>query len=494
VALTSRRIQGIGGALMLGAVGLAYFALAKVGLAVASVHPSASPVWPPSGLALASFLLWGNRVWPAIASGAFLANAVTFGSIATSLAIAIGNTLEGALTASLVRRWCTRDEPFATPLRAVVYTAVTLAPGTVISATIGVGSLALAGYADLSKFGDIWFTWWLGDVGGQLVVAPAIILWANADRSEFGRDELRKMAWLIATAIAVGLVAFSPLVEQTSRRGVFAFLAIGPLLWAALRYSQRDTVTVAFVLSAFAIWGTLANNGPFAAANLNDSFLLLLMFVISTAVPSLVLSADVSVRRQAQMRQALLVLELQHRIRNVLAVVQSIVNSSVARSRDIESAHKTLEGRLQALARAQDHVASGTVNGVPMRDLVSAELAPFGSRWRIDGAPLMVGSSFAQKLALVLHELATNAAKYGSLSKLEGRVLVSWHVAQSEESGQLLKFCWIERGGPLVQPPAEQGFGMQLITELLGNARCVSFASSGFEFAVEVPVSEVVSN
>jgi two-component sensor histidine kinase len=302
------------------------------------------------------------------------------------------------------------------------------------------------------------------------------------------------MARLMATSIAVGLVAFSPLVEQTSRRGVFAFLVIGPLLWAALRYSQRDTVTVAFVLSTFAIWGTLANNGPFAAANLNDSFLLLLMFVISTAVPSLVLSADVSVRRQAQMRQALLVLELQHRIRNVLAVVQSIVNSSVARSRDIESAHKTLEGRLQALARAQDHVASGTVNGVPMRDLVSAELAPFGSRWRIDGAPLVVGSSFAQKLALVLHELATNAAKYGSLSKLEGRVLVSWHVAQSEESGQLLKFSWIERGGPLVQPPAEQGFGMQLITELLGNARCVSFESSGFEFAVEVPVAEVVSN
>jgi two-component sensor histidine kinase len=122
------------------------------------------------------------------------------------------------------------------------------------------------------------------------------------------------------------------------------------------------------------------------------------MFVISTALPSLVLSADVSVRRRAQMRQALLVRELQHRIKNVLAVVQSIVDISVARGRDLESAGRTLGGRLQALARAQDHVTSGPVNGVPLRDLVSAELAPFGSRSRIDGAPFVVGSSFAQKL------------------------------------------------------------------------------------------------
>src|SRR5215467_3118410 len=111
MALTSKRIQVIGGALFLGALGLAYLLLAKLGLAVASLHPNASPIWPASGLALASCLLWGSRVWPAIAGGAFLASAITFGSIATSVAIAIGNTLEAVLTASLVRSWCTQ-EPF----------------------------------------------------------------------------------------------------------------------------------------------------------------------------------------------------------------------------------------------------------------------------------------------------------------------------------------------------------------------------------------------
>lgn len=315
MALTSKRTQGISGVLFLGALGLAYFVLAKLGLALASQHPSASPVWPPSGLALASCLLWGNRVWPAIVGGAFLANAITFGSIATSLAIAVGNALEGVLTASLVRRWCTQDKPFATPARVVVYSGVTFAPGTVISATVGVASLVLAGYADPSKFGDIWFTWWLGDVGGQLVVAPMIILWANANVFSFSREKLMRMAVLLAATMAVGLVAFSPLIEQTPQRGIPCDRSTG-VGRAAIQSTRYCTVAV--VLSTFAIWGTLANNGPFAGASLNDTFLLLLMFVISTAVPSLVLSADVSVRRQAQMRKALLARKLQRRIKNVL--------------------------------------------------------------------------------------------------------------------------------------------------------------------------------
>jgi PAS domain S-box-containing protein len=92
------------------------------------------------------------------------------------------------------------------------------------------------------------------------------------------------------------------MVEQTSARGALAFLAVVPMLWAALRYAQRDTSTAALVLSCFAIWGVLANGGPFMRPSLNDSFLLVLAFVISTAVPSLVLSADVAERRRAEQR------------------------------------------------------------------------------------------------------------------------------------------------------------------------------------------------
>src|SRR5262245_64561856 len=110
-----RRARRADWVLRLLALGATYFVLAKLALKLASVHPSASPVWPPSGLALAAFLLWGNRVWPAIGVGAFLANATTFGSLATSLAIAAGNTAEAMLTAWLLRLWSGGADTFRTP-------------------------------------------------------------------------------------------------------------------------------------------------------------------------------------------------------------------------------------------------------------------------------------------------------------------------------------------------------------------------------------------
>lgn len=122
-------------------LGLAYFLLAKFGLALASLHPSASPIWPPSGLALAAFLLWGNRVWPAVAAGAFLANITTFGTISSSLAIAVGNMLEALMTAWLLEKWSSRTDPFGTPSRVAIFAALALTPGTMISATVGVASL-----------------------------------------------------------------------------------------------------------------------------------------------------------------------------------------------------------------------------------------------------------------------------------------------------------------------------------------------------------------
>jgi PAS domain S-box-containing protein len=587
-------------------LGLAYLVLAKLGLALASLHPSASPVWPPSGLALAAFLLWGNRVWVAIGAGAFMANVTTFGSVPTSLVIALGNTLEGMSTAWLLSRFSGGLDTFKTPSGVAKFAGLALAPGTMVGATIGVGSLVLAGYAEASKFPSIWMTWWLGDVGGQVLVTPVIVLWAYSDLRQLDRADLQKLGMLLAGTMAVGLIAFSPLIEQTAMRGSLAFLAIAPMLWAALRYNQRDTATAALVLSVFAIWGTLANGGPFAGHSLNDSFLLVLAFAISTAVPSLVLSADVAERRlseeryrslveqandivamldldmrfssvnpaverllgyspeelvgtplaryvpkeqlplhksmldrkiggdattqyemqllgkdgqrftlevnsklmfdakgnaigvhaiardigerkNAEARQTLLIRELQHRTRNMLAVIQSIVSNTLARSRDMESAKDAIVGRLHALARAQEFVSSGPAAGVSLRDLLESVLSGFATRATIQGAPLIIGGSFAQSLALVLHELATNATKYGALSTPDGRLLVAWEVTHPAD-GPLLTFSWSERGGPPVKMPVEEGFGSLLISQALQGAAQIAFDESGLKFTLEVPL------
>lgn len=292
--------RGLNYAGIIFAVGVTYFVLAMTGLTLASIHPSATPIWPPTGFALAAILLWGSRTWPAIFLAAMIANAMTAGSIATAIAIAAGNTLEGLVGAHLINRWSNGRDTFAAPNAVAKFALICVAAATPISATIGVGSLTLAGFAEWANFRNIWITWWLGDATGALVVTPVIVLWALSDARTFDRNEVAKTAAVMSAAIAVGLIAFSPVFEQTTARDALGFLAILPLLWAALRRGPRDTATTALILAGFTVWGTLAGGGPFASQNLNDSFLLVLMFVISISVPSLALSADVSIRKRTE--------------------------------------------------------------------------------------------------------------------------------------------------------------------------------------------------
>ena len=274
------RIRPLGAyALELCIIGILYFLMAKGGLALASINPSATPIWPATGLALAAVLIKGYRVWPAILLGAFAANLITAGSAVSSIPIAVGNTLEGVIGGWLINRWCFGCEVFATPGAVARFALISMLP-TALSATIGVSSLVFAGLADPPSFGSIWLTWWLGDLAGALVVTPVIVLWVAAVNVRFDAQEVTGSLFLFAGTCVIGVIAFSPLIEQSARRAPLGFLAILPLLWAALRRNQRDTASVTFILSGFAVWATVAGSGPFAQETLNDSFLLLLMFMI----------------------------------------------------------------------------------------------------------------------------------------------------------------------------------------------------------------------
>ena len=154
-----------------------YFAAGKLGLSLALAHPNASPVWPPTGIALAALLLLGQRVWPAVLVGAFLVNVTTAGSAATSLGIAAGNTLEAIVGAWLVNRFACGRRVFERPQHVFKFVVLAALASTAISATIGVTSLALGGFAGWSDYGWLWTTWWLGDATGALVVTPALVCW-----------------------------------------------------------------------------------------------------------------------------------------------------------------------------------------------------------------------------------------------------------------------------------------------------------------------------
>src|SRR5262249_43653010 len=163
----------------------------------------------------------------------------------TSLAIATGNALESLVGAYLINRWSDGRSTFDTPGGVLRFALICFLSSTIISATLGVGSLSLAGYADWSDFRSIWTTWWTADLAGALVITPAIVLRDTDPPRWLEHRELIRSCLIYAATIAVSLIAFSPLLEQSPSRSLLAFLTTLPLMWAALRRNQRDTATIA---------------------------------------------------------------------------------------------------------------------------------------------------------------------------------------------------------------------------------------------------------
>jgi PAS domain S-box-containing protein len=277
-----------------------YFVAGKIGLSLALIHPSASAVWAPSGIALAALLLMGVRVWPAIFVGAFLVNETTAGSLATSLAIAAGNTLEAVVGSYLVTRFAHGRNSFDEV--GGIFTFATLAGlcSTAVSATIGVTSLSLAGSAPWADYGSIWITWWLGDATGVLIIAPPLMLWA-ADHSlaNLRRRYLEAGALLLAVA-ATGFIVYFGLVPFPSTGFPMRFLSVPPLLWAALRFGRREVATLLVLLAGTAIAAILLGHGSSPDVSENELFLLLQVFMGVISVTMLAVAALFLERKRAE--------------------------------------------------------------------------------------------------------------------------------------------------------------------------------------------------
>jgi PAS domain S-box-containing protein len=204
-------------------------------------------------------------------------------------------------------------------------------------------------------------------------------------------------------------------------------------------------------------------------------------------------TTDVTQRRQSEERQTLLLAELDHRVKNMLAVVQSVVMLTKTSARSLDGFTMALEGRLQAMARTHALLTQSRWEGASLAAIVGDELSPYAlgrGRVAIEGPQLMLRPKAAMALSLACHELATNAAKYGSLSRPEGRVEVRWTLGRD-----CLRLTWSERGGPAVEPPTRRGFGIQAIEKILGyevaGETRMEFAPSGFVCDMAMPVKEL---
>ena len=212
---------------------------------------------------------------------------------------------------------------------------------------------------------------------------------------------------------------------------------------------------------------------------------------------------DVTERKEAEERQKLLIDELNHRVKNTLATVQSLATQTARGTDSPEAFRQAFEGRLIALSQAHDQLTRRHWKSADLRDIVQGATAPHLARSQesqdqivIEGEPIMVTPRVALTLALALHELTTNAAKYGALSAPAGRIEVSWRIERRPSQPSLLWLDWRERGGPLVSVPKRQGFGTRFIegsvaSELRGKAK-LDYAATGLTCAMEIPLESVV--
>jgi anti-anti-sigma factor len=280
-------------------VAAAYFASAKLGLALAYAQGNVTAVWPPTGIALGALVIWGYRFWPGVALGALLANGTTDVPFFTTAGITLGNTLEALTGAALLSRFDFR--PSLDRVRDVFVLVVCAAVlSTMVSATIGNTSLLLGGDITGHRFGFFWRLWWLGDLGGNLLVAPVLMLLA----SRSGWLELVRSRRAEAVAL-VGLVAGVSVLSLTPRTPL-AFLAFPALVVASLRFRQIGAAVASLVVASVAVWITARGGGPFAHGTRDENLLESQLFCGVGALTALLLAAVLSERQRAEDTQRFL--------------------------------------------------------------------------------------------------------------------------------------------------------------------------------------------
>ena len=207
---------------------------------------------------------------------------------------------------------------------------------------------------------------------------------------------------------------------------------------------------------------------------------------------------DITERKRAEEHQRVLIAELDHRVKNVLATVSAVAGQTLETSSSMSHFVAALDGRIRSMAAAHELLSTRQWRGMPMAELVRRELAAYASsnNTKIDGPEVMLSAEAGQAMAMVIHELVTNAAKYGALSTQSGHVSVRWY-RKLNGSAQLV-LVWQETGGPRVEAPRKSGYGTGVVRDLIpyefGGTVDLSFAPEGVRCRLEIPFDRISSD
>jgi PAS domain S-box-containing protein len=275
--------------LQLGVVATAYVAAGKLGIALSVAHGVITPVWAPSGIALAALLVFGRSLWPAVVVGAFLTNATSGADTPVAAGIACGNTLEALAGAFLLEK-----VRFRIDLERVrdVLALVVLGSGlsTLLSATNGIAVLSLAGTAPL---GSDWVLWWFGDAVGILMVTPLLLVAYAHRATRPTKARILELLFFLLSLTAISALVF------LGGAWRYPYLIFPPLLWAALRFHQLGAAASTFLVGALATWGTVVGRVPIDETSATGRVQLIQALVGVLAISLLLVGATLAEREAA---------------------------------------------------------------------------------------------------------------------------------------------------------------------------------------------------
>lgn len=475
------------------AVCVVYFLAARLSLILLTVPDGVAVFWPASGFSAGTLIALGrNARWPvsvAVIAATIIVHLTSGAVTRVSVVFALCNAGEALLVAWVIERFVGRDFSLG-KLRHMLWL---LAAATIGTAASGAGS-ALGVKLFQSSSAPLAITWWhwfSSNVIGIITTAPLIIGIPSLVRARPSRSELIESgAALAAVAAVMGTIIFL-LPRAWWDRLAPVELLLPLLLWISARCRPACTAIAVFVISLTIVGAFIFGLGHFGdvGPSMERRVFATHAAVLGVAIFSYVLAALFAERRLAEEHQKTLTRELQHRTNNLLTVVQTIANRTLSGNYALKEANEILGARLRALARANKQLTESDWSGLTLAEIVRSELEPSLARCEIEGTDITLDRQSAQNFSLVLHELATNAIKYGALSNLEGRVHIAWYTKGNGRDRKLL-FHWRERGGPPVVAPKHQGFGSKLLSATFANARS-RFDTDGYSCDIEVRYQEV---
>ncbi len=275
-----------------------YHLAARLGLNMAYVQINTSPVWPPTGIALAALLLFGYDLWPGISLGVFFGSLLNGAQFDLALGMALGNTLEAMFGAFCLKRFVGFHNAIDR-VRDVIGLVSFSIISTTVGATVGTTALMLTVLGESQSFPTIWLTWWIGDLLGALVVAPVLLVWMTPSPFQTRRRMKVESGILLALLTLVTWYVFSNQPPASIFHQALIYMVFPFMIWAALRLGQRGATTAILLVSGIAIWGTVQGMGPFSLESRNDSLVLLQTFMAVVSLTTLILAAATIERSKA---------------------------------------------------------------------------------------------------------------------------------------------------------------------------------------------------